>query len=186
MAAILCTKYGELFAYLASIVRADRNCEGKLWVAYDCQYRRQALARRDLNWSVPDPRLYNEAFTGRARPIARCSYCLQDDHLAQQCPRNPYRPMFGWFPDPSDWPNHASNAFPGPLQGARAASGEICRRFNEGRCRYSRCRFRHACSDCGASHPLVSCPKNPARSQQRSRSPQPARSPATPTAGRQQ
>jgi hypothetical protein len=46
------------------------------------QYRRQALERQDLNWSVIDSRLYNEAFTGRARPIARCTYCLQDDHAA--------------------------------------------------------------------------------------------------------
>jgi len=36
-------------------------------VVYDRQYRRVALALKDLNWSVPNVRLYNEAFTGRAR-----------------------------------------------------------------------------------------------------------------------
>jgi hypothetical protein len=81
MAAVLCSKFpdkaGELFAYQASIVRAERNYEGKRWVAYDRQYRREALARKDLNWSITDPRLYNEAFTGRARSIARCSYCCK-------------------------------------------------------------------------------------------------------------
>lgn len=176
MAAVLCSKFPdkapELFAYQASIVRADRNYEGKRWVAYDRQYRRQALAKRDLNWSVTDPRLYNEAFTGRARPIARCTYCLQDDHMAQQCPRNPHRPIFGWFPDPSAWPTHPQGTGQGQLPPGRNSSNEVCRRFNEGRCRYARCRFRHICSECGAPHPLVSCPRHPARPQQRSRSPQ--------------
>ena len=79
--------------------------EGKRWVAYDRQYHRQALARQDLNWSVADPRLYNEAFTGRARSIARCSFC---DHAAGQCPRNPHRPIFGWFPDTSTWTTNQS------------------------------------------------------------------------------
>ena len=56
MAAVLCSKFpdkaGELFAYQVSIVRADRNYEGKRWVAYDRQYRRQALARQDLNCTM--------------------------------------------------------------------------------------------------------------------------------------
>ncbi len=49
-----------------ALVTAERNYEGKQWVAYDRQYHREALSRKDLNWSVPGPRLYNEAFTGRA------------------------------------------------------------------------------------------------------------------------
>ena len=103
MTAVLCSKFpdkaGELFVYQASIVHAERNYEGKRRVAYDRQYRREALARKDLNWSITDPRLYNEVFTGRAWSIACCSYCLQDDHSAAQCPCNPNRPIFGWFPD---------------------------------------------------------------------------------------
>ena len=68
MAAILTTRFTEkapeLFAYQHSIIRAEHNYEGKQWVAYDRQYRREALARKDLNWSAANPRLYNEAFTG--------------------------------------------------------------------------------------------------------------------------
>ena len=148
MAAVLCSKYpdkaGELFAYQASIIHTERNYEGKRRVAYDRQYRRQALARQDLNWSVTDPHLYNKAFTGRARSIARCSFCLQDDHAAGQCPRNPHRPIFGWFPDQSTWTTNQS-AFGPPSSSQRnrpVASGEICRRFNEGRCRFARCHYR--------------------------------------------
>ena len=100
MAAVLATRFPEkaleLFAYQATIVWAERNYEGKCWVSYDRQFRREALSRKDLNWSVTDPRLYNEAFTGRARAIARCPFCLQDDRTA------PYdRQWFGWFPNSS-------------------------------------------------------------------------------------
>lgn len=84
MAAALASRFplkaAELFAYQATIVRVERNYEAGRWVAYDRQFRREALARRDLNWSVTDTRLYNEAFTGRARAIPRRSFCLQDDH----------------------------------------------------------------------------------------------------------
>ena len=65
MASILVTRFlekgPELWAYQATIVKAARNYEGSAWVAYDRQFRQQALARKDLNWSVIDFRLYNEA-----------------------------------------------------------------------------------------------------------------------------
>ncbi len=93
MAAILAIRFPEkapeFLAYQASIVGAEQNYEGCQWVLYDLQYRREALARRDLDWSVPNTRLYNEAFTGRARVIPRCSYCLSDDHLVGSYPINP-------------------------------------------------------------------------------------------------
>ena len=78
MAALLCTRFPEkaleLFAHQAMIVRAELNYEGARWTSYDRSYQRQALARKDLNWSVPDPRLYSEDFTGRARAIARSHF----------------------------------------------------------------------------------------------------------------
>ena len=80
MAMVLATRFPEkapkLFAYQATIVRAERNYEGKHWVSYNRQFRREALARKALNWSVTDPQLYNKAFTGRACAIARCLFCL--------------------------------------------------------------------------------------------------------------
>ena len=158
MAAVLVTRFPEkapeLFAFQATIVRAERNYEGNRWVTYDRQFRREALAQRDLNWSVTDSRLYNEAFTGRARAIARCSFCLQDDHAAPHCPRNPDRM----------WPNPWLQPFPfpapmvtaGQLYGAPPPTPshhqEVCRRFNEGRCRQARCRYTHVCKECHMHH----------------------------------
>lgn len=180
MAAVLCSRFpdkaAEMFAYQATIVRAERNYEGQRWVIYDRQFRREALARKDLNWSVTDPRLYNEAFTGRARAIARCAFCLQDDHSDAYCPRNPNRPLFGWLPSPTAWPIAAgwptAQALPPSALGLSTKSGEICRRFNEGRCKTARCKYQHACSLCHASHPLIECPQRSMfQAQGRSRSP---------------
>ena len=77
MAAVLVTRFPEkapeLWAYQTTILKAAQTYEGSTWVAYDRQFRREMLANKDLNWSVPDARLYNEAFTvgpGRS-PVAR-------------------------------------------------------------------------------------------------------------------
>ena len=122
MAAILCTRFPhkapELLTYQAAIVRAECNYEGTQWVSYDCRYCREALARKDLNWSVLDPRLYSEAFTGRAKNIQRCSFCLQDDHKKNTCPRNPHRPLLGWLPPHG----RMANSIRHPTDGSSAVS----------------------------------------------------------------
>ena len=51
-------KAPELWAYQATVIRAARNYDNSAWVAYDHQFRREALAAKDLNWSVPNHRLY--------------------------------------------------------------------------------------------------------------------------------
>ena len=51
LAAMLCTKFPskapEFWAYQTSILRAAKNFEGTVWVTYDRQYRREALARHE-------------------------------------------------------------------------------------------------------------------------------------------
>ena len=108
----------------AAIVRAERNFEDKRWVTYDRCFRREALAAKSLDWSVPNLRLYNEAFTGHARTIPRCTFCLQEDHGSQVCPRNPNRPWFGWVRDPESWSQPSAG---------RTQSSECCRRYNDGK-----------------------------------------------------
>ena len=66
MAAVIATcfphKTPELFGYLATVVRAERNYEADRWAMYNRQFHQRALARKDLNWSVMDIPLFNEAF----------------------------------------------------------------------------------------------------------------------------
>ena len=180
MAAVICSRFPdkapEMFAYLGTIVRAERNYEGLRWVTYDRQFRREALANKNLNWSVTDSRLYNEAFTGRAKAIARCSFCLQDDHTDAYCPNNPNRSYFGGYPGPLVWQAPPTWPLPAPMppphQGSAAKSQEICRRYNDGRCKMAKCRYLHACLQCRSPHPAIECPHRGGHpTQQRSRSP---------------
>ena len=158
-------KAPELFAYQASIVRAERNFEGQRWVTYDKCYRWEALASKSLDWSVPNLRLYNEAFTGHARTIPRCSFCLQEDHTLHACPRNPSWPWFGVYHETE---GHAQCP-PGP----RMQSTECCCQYNEGKCRQraNTCRYAHKCQACGGPHPHPQCPCSGQESYLRPRSP---------------
>ena len=57
-----------------------RNFDSAAWASYDMAFRRQAANWGSLDWGFVDTALYNEAFTGRARTITRCSFCLSDTH----------------------------------------------------------------------------------------------------------
>ena len=159
----MCTKFPgkapEFWAYQASILRPAKNFEGTAWAAYDQQYRREALARHDLNWSACNARLYNEVFTGRAKAILRCQHCLSEAHGSLACPANP-DPMPLWQALPRMPPSDG--------QGRRP---EICRNYNEGKCKLQKCKYAHICKECYYPHPWVACHTNQAAAHQwRSRS----------------
>ena len=84
MAAILISQYpskaAELLAYQRTILCAHRDFEGTAWVTYDTCYRRQAAAKKSLDWSQVDFNLYNQTFAGRAKVKSRCKYCLSEYH----------------------------------------------------------------------------------------------------------
>ena len=103
LAALLLSRFPEkgpeLWAYQSTILNAAHSYDGATWVAYDRQFRCEMLARKDLNWSVPNSCLhvYNEAFTGRAKIMQRCQYYLSEDHGSTGCPQHPNPMMVGWF-----------------------------------------------------------------------------------------
>ena len=72
--------------YQVTIIRAERHFEPGRWVTYDWQFRREALARKDLDWSQKISHLYIETFTGRAKNLPLCSTCGADDHPGSRCP----------------------------------------------------------------------------------------------------
>ena len=121
------------------------------------QYRREALAGKCLNWSRVNPRLYSEAFTGRAKAIPRCHQCLSDTHTLSACPLA------------------APGGNPDGLDTTKSSAPQEIWRYNDGHCRYTRCRYRHVCSGCSYPHPWNRCPRNSSKEgghgRGRSRSP---------------
>ena len=82
MAAILAAQHPDktpqLFAYLRTITRASPTFDSSAWASYDMAFRRQAANWGSLDWGLVDTALYNEAFTGTAKTIMRCSFCHSD------------------------------------------------------------------------------------------------------------
>ena len=169
MAAVLTWRFpekaAELWAYQTTILHAAHTYEGANWVAYDRLYRREMLAKKDLNWSVPNPRLYSEAFTGRAKRHPQCPHCLSEDHVAASCPHNPNPPIMGWF---QGTPQLQLGLAASQLQPSLASlpkptnQQEVCRNFNANRCRFIRCRYSHICSECLGPHAAFHCPQRQA------------------------
>ena len=154
-AAILSAAYPEkaphLFAYMRTIVRASRQFMGHEWVSYDMTFRRTAANQGSLDWGVPNPGLYNDAFTGAVKSRANCFYCL-DAHSSEDCPKAPEA-------HPSPASRHLAEQRQGrlaPRQGSNRV--EICRQFNGVRgCRFARCRYAHLCERCHGPHPTMEC-----------------------------
>ena len=175
MAAVLAEKHPgkapQLFAYLRRIVHAARNFRGTAWVAYDRLYRRQALAHRSLDWAQEDSCLYNEAFVGQAKSVPRCRHCLSDTHTTEGCPElGQFHPM--WV---HPYPGGPAPVAPPFIHQPPNVVPELCRKFNENRCFSKRCRYQHACLNCGHPHPAAFCRMGPSHQGEwfpgRSRSP---------------
>ena len=153
-------KAPQFMAYMRTIVRASRNFEGPAWATYDMAFRRQAANRQSLDWGITDPVLYNEAFTGRAKAIPRCRYCLSDSHASHDC---------SYAPD--DTKQH--RPFP-QNRTSTTPVAQICRLFNRpggSQCRYKYCRYAHLCARCSRPHPAADCDRRQPAQGPRSPSP---------------
>ena len=137
-----------------TVARASRNYDTDAWVEYDSAFRRRAGNCGSLEWGTIDPAL----FTGRARNIKRCSYCVVDTHSLEECP---YAPK-GWADNSS---SETRQRGPQRITGmARGGSGprpdavEICRLYNE---KGGGCTVRtsvHAVSQATPSVRVYQCP----------------------------
>ena len=83
---------------LELIVHAEHTFSGEGWVTYDNCYHRWAVVLKTLNWSQTDFNRYNEIFTGRAKPLAHCCYCMSENHCSHECRYAPVtdHPSVSW------------------------------------------------------------------------------------------
>ena len=160
----------ELVSYQRTIIAAERDYEDEAWVTYDTCFRRQAAARKDLNWSQIDFTLYNQSFAGRAKSKSRCRHCLSEFHRSAVCDYAPESP-----PPPKRLPQGRGDSQ--RLESRNQQATELCRLFNGtsgNTCRFKPCKYRHACKVCWGSHPQIGCPKKQPPAQERARMQPPA------------
>ena len=145
----------ELMAYMVSILQASQEYEGSAWTTYDAAYHSQAAATGNKQWSKVNPSLYTVCFTGKVRKAIRCDLCLSTAHKTEDCHLT--------SDDNLDLAKRvramelAVVAFSGRPQGVRVQSMEICRLFNERRCKFKNCKYRHVCHLCASNHPAIEC-----------------------------
>ena len=111
-----------------------------------------SLARKDLNWSLPNSRLFNETFTGCARAIPRCIFCLQDDHTMSTYTMNPNDLPRGYV---SYWPAQTAMGYvPCSVQ------AEVCHNYNDDRCKKETCPLPACVSGMPPeTHAWLDCPR---------------------------
>ena len=154
------TKTPEFMAYQKIIVYASKSFTGDGWVTYDTCYRRKAAAGKSLDWSRMDFTLYNQSFAGRAKTLPRCRFCCSELHQSSDCPLAPELPDQRHLPPMRFEPNKPIDF--------------VCQLLNNkpgNRCRFTPCKFRHSCSECGGTHPASQCRRGPTAKHLRINSP---------------
>lgn len=139
-------------AYLRTILKAHRSFQGDAWVTYDMTYRRRAANQKSLDWGVIDFTLFNEAFAGRAKPVARCKFCLSDLHPSTDCCYAP--------PDENGKGSGRQIQQKGLWDNSSRPSVQLCMLYNAkagSHCRYKNCKFAHLCTQCHGGHPASEC-----------------------------
>lgn len=124
-----------LFKYADLIYRAYTDFYGPAWLAYDEEFRRKRSKDKSLKWEVRDHDLWLQNMT-------------------------PSRPSFGFRFD-SGHLIQRNSSFPVARQvgaGMSVQPRNVCWEFNsKGACSRRPCRFKHACSICGAGHSAANC-----------------------------
>ena len=162
---LLMRKIPHFMAYLKTITHASRNFDGVAWASYDAAYRRQAAACSFYDWATIDSALYNEAFTGRARIMPRCRYCLSETHQSTDCAYAPSEETPHTHQPKIPRTTLPPSSFSRTPQDRPGSSGgvELCGLYNrtEGnQCNYKFCRYAHICSKCRTGpHPAADCGK---------------------------
>ena len=133
-------------AYFSTILKASKEYTADWWRLYDFQYRQQAAATHNTDWSVVDTSLFSRCFTGHAMKVQSCTNCGSMKHDTQDCPRRK-----GKRPASEE----------GSSQPPKKPKTNICYNYNYKRpCHHSPCIWEHLCLSCQAEdHPILDCTK---------------------------
>ena len=155
----------ELMAYLVHIVRVSQDFGSLAWVNYDSVFRRQPASTGNRQWSRVNPSLYSICFSGVARTSKHCDLCMSLTHEVKDCAlANKGDHDVGTrlkaiesavLPLTSATPS-TSTGTP-----SRPSRSEICWSWNENRCSFPGCRYRHVCRVCEGPWPALECCEHP-------------------------
>ena len=143
----------ELMAYMTLIVCCSQDYAGLAWVRYDdMAFCHQAAIAGNRKWSEVDGTLYVTCFTGKGLDCQQCELCLSSSHKTGNCLLQGSKPAAFQPPTQQQWqgwvPPTRGTPSQGPAWRELPLLSEICKLWNENRCRYARCQHTHACMQC--------------------------------------
>ena len=159
----------QLLAYQATMLREARRCGGQGWRAYDAMFRQLAAAEPSTDWSRLNPSLYATTFLAQQEKGGKCCHlCMGSDHTTEEYVLAPLQPRsLKSGPQGGEKGERQGGALGATAQArdlrARRRSDQICYAWNEGRCRFPLCRYRHNCLRCRWEHPALSCTVAPSQ-----------------------
>ena len=81
-------KTRELLVYMANILQTSTTYPVDACLAYDRVFRAQAHLKLSFNWGSDNMKLWNDKFSGRAKPKP-CTKCKSTLHASADCLRQP-------------------------------------------------------------------------------------------------
>ena len=153
----------QLLAYQATMLREASRCGGQGWRAYDAMFRQLAVAEPSTDWSRLNPSLYATTFLAQQVKGGKlCHLCMGSDHTTEECALGPLQlRMTKSRPQVVEKGERQGGGVGTAAQARdlriRQRSDQICYAWNEGRCRFPLCRYRHSCLRCRGEHPALNC-----------------------------
>lgn len=148
----------ELDTYLAIISDLAMSYGGTLFYEYHKSFSAKAALyiqkfNQRLDWSVMDLNLISRHFTGHQ--ALSCAVCGSFSHTASLCPKTVIQ-----HGQPSQVSQKMADKIITKVNPkSKPWQPPLCINFNENVCRFANCKFIHACSYCGDSHPRSVCPR---------------------------
>ena len=135
-----------LAAYFSIILNLARDIGGQAWSHYNCLFRQAASVSSSLPWHHWEPDIWLMAIPDPGGSLL-----------------------------PSARPSSQSSLPPAVRAPPSSDQTDICRRWNQGRCNFPKCKYRHVCFVCESQHLTRFCPLLPpvARLSDRRGEPQP-------------
>lgn len=133
----------EMACYRTFILNLFQRFKVAHVLSYDYKHRHKLGACRSLDFARVNYDVYLECFDVTAlRSTNRCARCGSAEHDNNECP---FRPA-------------AASSENLQKRATRAGSSEVCRMFQDGKCRFGkRCHRRHVCATCGGNEGNANC-----------------------------
>ena len=139
----------EMMAYMINIIKAIQEYKGLAWFLYNEAYHRQAVATGHTEWSKVNLLIFTVCFTAKVKEGKRCEWYLSLTHDSSECTRSEGKT--DWVVRLKAMEAGVGVAMPGPSRRGPLVSyelSEVCKLYNESRCHYQVCKFRHVRRAC--------------------------------------